>query len=135
MLTAPPNGLASDASAVADTLPRGVNHISLYLVGAVSTNGCASPVKICPRMTRPKMPPLVRVPAYRSQLPTNMSTLATMMADLGPLLFRVHRAPLARTAYQHARYVILEGTTNGLETQFANINKMLSQLIAVSETP
>lgn len=38
-LTAPPKGFAREASAVAPTLPRSVNHISLYLVGAASTNG------------------------------------------------------------------------------------------------
>ena len=38
-LTAPPNGFAKLANAVAPTLPPSVNHISLYRVGAASTNG------------------------------------------------------------------------------------------------
>ena len=62
-LTAPPNGFAKLANAVAPTRPRSVNHISEYLVGAASTKGCASPVKIWPNMTTPKVPPLARVPA------------------------------------------------------------------------
>lgn len=36
---APPSGFAKVATAVAATLPRPVNHKSLYLVGALSTNG------------------------------------------------------------------------------------------------
>jgi hypothetical protein len=62
-LTAPPNGFAKLAKAVAPTRPRSVNHISEYLVGAASTKGCASPVKIWPNMTTPNMPPEARVPA------------------------------------------------------------------------
>src|SRR6266487_95310 len=48
---APPKGFARLITAVAATLPRFVNHKSEYLVGAASTNGCASPVKICPNIT------------------------------------------------------------------------------------
>jgi len=43
---APPNGLASDMIAVAETRPAGENHKSEYLVGAARTKGCASPVRI-----------------------------------------------------------------------------------------
>jgi hypothetical protein len=83
-LTAPPNGFAKLANAVAPTRPPSVNHISLYRVGAASTNGCAKPVNICPNMTTPKCPPEARVPAYRIQLPSNSSTDAARMLSLGP---------------------------------------------------
>lgn len=46
---APPNGLARDIAAVAATLPLSVNQRSLYLVGAASTNGCASPISTWPK--------------------------------------------------------------------------------------
>jgi hypothetical protein len=82
--TAPPNGFAKLANAVAPTLPPSVNHISLYRVGAASTNGCAKPVRICPNMTSPKMPPFARVPAYRIQLPSRRRSEAARMLSLGP---------------------------------------------------
>ena len=59
--TAPPNGFAKLANAVLPTLPSSVNHISLYRVGAASTNGCARPVNIWPIITNQKM--FARVPA------------------------------------------------------------------------
>lgn len=83
-LTAPPNGFAKLATAVALTRPLSVNQTSLYLVGAASTNGCASPVRIWPNMTTPKIPPWAREPAYRIQLPRNKRTEDQMMESLGP---------------------------------------------------
>jgi hypothetical protein len=80
--TAPPKGFARLANAVAPTLPPSVNHMSLYLVGAARTKGCAKPVKICPNITRPKI--LVRVPAYRIQFPSSKSAEAARMLSLGP---------------------------------------------------
>lgn len=55
--SAAPSGFAKLVTAVAATRPLVVNHISEYLVGAASANGCATPVRICPNMTTPKMPP------------------------------------------------------------------------------
>lgn len=83
-LTAPPNGFAREATAVADTLPFSVNHISLYLVGAARTNGWPKPIKTCPVMTTANCP--VLAPIYRTQLPERISMLAANMAGFGPLL-------------------------------------------------
>jgi N-acetylglutamate synthase/N-acetylornithine aminotransferase len=82
-LTAPPNGFARLARAVAATRPRSVNHISEYRVGAARTKGCARPVMICPNMTTPKVPPEARVPAYRTQLPTRSRPEAHRILSLG----------------------------------------------------
>lgn len=61
--SAAPKGFARLASAVALVRPRSENHRSLYRVGAQRQNGCARPMRICPNMARPKMPPLALVPA------------------------------------------------------------------------
>jgi hypothetical protein len=82
-LTAPPNGFANEASAVAPTRPRSVNHMSEYRVGAARTKGCARPVRIWPNITTPKMPPEARVPAYRIQLPTRRRPEAHRILSLG----------------------------------------------------
>lgn len=84
ILTAAPNGFAKLATAVAPIRPCSVNHISLYRVGAASTNGCASPVTICPTITTAKLPPFAIVPAYRIQFPTNSRPEAASKAGLGP---------------------------------------------------
>ncbi len=59
---APPKGLARDAMAVAVTRPSGVNQRSEYLVGAHRTNGCPSPMRICPNIVRPNEGVAVLVP-------------------------------------------------------------------------
>lgn len=61
--SAPPKGLASEAIAVAETRPEGVNQMSEYRVGAERTKGCARPRRIWPNMVRPKLGGEVRVPA------------------------------------------------------------------------
>lgn len=60
---AAPSGLAKLASAVALVRPLSENQRSLYRVGAQRQKGCASPMRICPNMARPKMPPFALVPA------------------------------------------------------------------------
>lgn len=91
---AAPNGLARLASAVALVRPRSENHWSLYRVGAHRQNGCANPMRICPNMARPKMPPFAFVPAYRSQFPTSRSAAVEMIAGLGPPLFNIQMTNL-----------------------------------------
>ncbi len=118
--TAPPNGFAKLATAVALILPFSVNHKSLYLVGAESTNGCASPMSICPNITTPYIPPpplssRALDPAYLIQFPTRMSPLATTIAGFGPPRFNVH-------------------ITAGVATKKAKRKAVLSQFMAVSDT-
>lgn len=91
---APPRGFARVANAVALMRPRSENHRSLYLVGALRQNGCASPMRIWPNMARPNMPPFALVPAYRIQFPTSTRMDVVMMAGLGPPLFRVSMTSL-----------------------------------------
>lgn len=88
--SAPPNGFAKLATAVALVRPRSENQISLYLVGAVNTNGCANPIRIWPNMATPNMPPSALVPPYRIQFPTKSSTAEVIIEGLGPPLFNVH---------------------------------------------
>lgn len=83
-LTAPPRGFAILASAVAPVRPLSVNHMSLYLVGAASTKGCARPVIIWPTITTSKIPPFAVVPAYLIQFPTKRRPEAARMDGLGP---------------------------------------------------
>ena len=67
--SAAPRGLARVATAVALVRPLSENQRSLYRVGALRQNGCASPMRICPNMATPKLPPRALVPAYRIQFP------------------------------------------------------------------
>lgn len=60
---AAPSGLAKLASAVALVRPLSENQRSLYRVGAHRQKGCASPIRNCPNMASPKMPPSALVPA------------------------------------------------------------------------
>lgn len=92
--SAPPSGFARLATAVALVRPRSENQISLYLVGAVKTNGCANPIKICPNIATPKMPPFAFVPPYRIQFPHRSRTAAVIIDGLGPPLFKVHMTKL-----------------------------------------
>ena len=92
------------------------NHRLLYLVGAARTKGCAMPIRICPNMTTPKWPPVARVPAYLTKLPTSNSKLATKIDVFGPPLFKVHM-------------------TSGDAATKANRKPVLNQLIALSLTP
>lgn len=115
LLTAPPNGLPSEETAVAEILPASVNHMSLYLVGADRTNGCASPMTNWPNTTRPKLPSSpAPAPAYLIQLPTSMRALAASSASL-----------MLRFSIQ---------TATGLATTKAKRKPVLSQLMAPSET-
>ena len=86
---AAPNGLASVATAVTLMRPRSENHRSLYLVGALRQKGWAKPVRICPNMVSPKIPPCAFAPAYRIQLPTRSKAEVVIMDGLGPPLWRV----------------------------------------------
>lgn len=102
---AAPNGLARVATAVALVRPWSENQRSLYRVGALKQNGCASPMRICPNMATPKMPPFALVPAYRIQLPTRRRVEVVMMAGLGPPLLRVKITTLrARMSVNSSRF-------------------------------
>lgn len=72
------------ANAVAPMRPLSVNHMSLYLVGAASTKGCASPVRIWPTMTTSIIPPFATVPAYLTQFPARSRIEAAIIDGLGP---------------------------------------------------
>lgn len=94
--TAPPNGFAKLATAVAEILPFSLNHSSLKYAGALSTNGWDIPQSTCPSTTTPNNPPVspfcpALVPAYRSHAPTTISALATSIAPRGPCLLSVQR--------------------------------------------
>lgn len=61
--------------------------MSEYRVGAARANGCASPVRIWPNITTPKLPPSGSTlcdPAKRTQLPTRTRAAEVMMEGLGP---------------------------------------------------
>ena len=85
--SAPPNGLARLAIAVALTRPCPLNHSSEYRVGALKTNGCANPIHNCPNITTPKFCALV--PAYLIQFPNRSRPAAMMIDSFGPDLFKV----------------------------------------------
>ena len=116
-LTAPPNGLAKLAIAVAAILPFSPNHISLKLVGAHSTKGCADPTSICPNMVTPYRDPgpAPHDAAYRIQFPTSNSKLAATIACLGPPRLSVYMV-------------------RGVATRNANRKAVESQFTAVTET-
>ena len=86
---AAPKGLAREATAVAETRPVSENQRLEYLVGAAKTKGCAKPTRICPNMRTPNRGGLQAVPAYRIQLPSSASTLATTIETFGPPRLRV----------------------------------------------
>jgi hypothetical protein len=86
---AAPKGLASEATAVADTRPVSENQRLEYLVGAAKTNGWDKPTRIWPNMRTPKRGGLQAVPAYRIQFPSNTSTLDTTSEIFGPPRLRV----------------------------------------------
>ena len=104
---APPKGFASEAIAVAVMRPWGLYHSSEKRVGAARTNGWASPTRICPNITIPRLPPcpacipsllpslippvVLLVPAYRTQFPATINPLATRSDNLGPPRWSAHK--------------------------------------------
>ena len=87
--SAAPNGLAREATAVADTRPVSENQRLEYLVGAAKTKGCDRPTRIWPNMRTPNLGGLQAVPAYRIQLPSSTRTLETTSETFGPPRLRV----------------------------------------------
>ena len=68
------------------------------------TRGCAKPIKICPNMTRPKVPcpPFPNfAPTYLSQNPRRVRNEAIQTAGLRPPLSRIYTTNLVVSQGQH----------------------------------